>query len=157
MQGANAAGLEHQTDPGLNELDYFGLARSLEDSHGVPFPDSAEEFAAHVPQVLGVWRAGGISADVESYAAFRDRVTGALHDAARGGPGALLVTSTGVIATLTAIALGLDVSAKTKMFLAVAHTSIHKFELRDDGLYLTQYGATPHLDAPDRAHARTFV
>ena len=156
-RGANAAGMPHETDPRLNELDYFGLSHALEASHGVPFPDSPQAFAAHVPQVLDAWRAGGMAAQVESYDHFRTRITEALHAAAAHRGRALLVTSTGVIATLTAIALGLDTAAKTKMFLSVAHTSIHKFELRGDEIHLTQYGATPHLDAPTGAHARTFV
>jgi broad specificity phosphatase PhoE len=156
-EGANQTKLPHDTDARLNELDYYGLAHSLRDSHGIPFPDSPEGFAAHVPHVLDVWRSGGMSPDLESYEAFRSRIMDSLSEITRDGPGALIVTSTGVIATLTAIALGLDTSAKTKMFLTVAHTSIHKFELRRDGVYLTQYGATPHLDTPDRAFARTFV
>jgi len=156
-KGANPTGLPHGTDARLNELDYYGLAHSLRDSHGIPFPDSPEGFAAHVPQVLDVWRSGGMAPDLESYEAFRTRIMDSLDNIAKDGPGALVVTSTGVIATLTAIALGLDTSAKTKMFLTVAHTSMHKFELRRDGVYLTQYGGTPHLDTPDRAFARTFV
>lgn len=156
-RGLNLGGLPHSKDARLNELDYFGLSHSLRDSHGVPFPDSQSSFAAHVPQVLDVWRAGGINVDVESYDDFRTRIFSALTDAAAYDGRTLLVTSTGVIATLTAIALGLDTGAKTKMFLSVAHTSVHKFELRGDDLFLTQFGGTPHLDTSDRRHARTLV
>ncbi|NVO22601.1 histidine phosphatase family protein [Donghicola mangrovi] len=156
-QGLNRSALPHDTDPRLNELDYFGLAESLKNTHGIPIPTCAPEFASHVPQVLDVWRNGGIHPDIESYAAFHDRIFGALHAAASCGERCLLVTSTGVISTLTAIALGLETAAKVKMFLSVTHTSVHKFELRGDDLYLTQFGATPHLDHPDRQHAKTHV
>lgn len=156
-QGLNRSALPHDTDARLNELDYFGLAESLKNSHGVPIPTCAAEFAAHVPQVLDAWRNDGIHPDVESYDAFHDRIFGALKSAAACGERCLLVTSTGVISTLTAIALGLETAAKVKMFLAVAHTSVHKFELRGDDLYLTQFGATPHLDVPDRIHAKTHA
>ncbi|SFA99205.1 Broad specificity phosphatase PhoE [Poseidonocella pacifica] len=156
-RGANIAGLPHERDERLNELDYFGLSQSLRDSHGVPFPDTPESFAAHVPQVLGVWREGQMSDRVETYEQFRDRIFAALRSAAAGGDRPLLVTSTGVIATLTAIALGLDTSAKTKMFLAIAHTSIHRFEFRGDDLFLSQFGGTPHLDTAERLPHRTFV
>lgn len=156
-KGLNTANLPHDHDPRLNELDYFGLAAALKDHRDIPIPTSAPEFAAHVPQVLDAWRNQEIHQEVETYDAFHDRIFAALHDAARRSERCLLVTSTGVIATLTAIALGLETAAKTKMFLCVAHTSIHKFELRGDDLYLTQFGATPHLDMPDRQHARTHV
>ena len=87
----------------------------------------------------------------------RQRSEGALQDAAGHEGRVLLVTSTGVIATLAAIALGLGTEMKSKMFLNVAHTSMHKFALRDGDLHLTQFGATPHLDRPDRLHAKTHM
>lgn len=156
-RGLNRMGLPHEIDPRLNELDYFALSHSLRDSHGVPFPSSQQSFAAQLPQVLSVWNDGGMGEGIESYADFRARILGAVRDAAGGGDRALLVSSTGVIATLTAIALGLDIETKARMFLAVAHTSIHRFTLQGDTLHLSQFGATPHLDLPDRVHARTFI
>jgi broad specificity phosphatase PhoE len=155
--GLNPGDWPHDTDPRLNELDYFGLSHALRDNHGVPFPDNPASFAAHVPQVLDLWRSGGQPAGLETYADFRARIMAALHDAAAGPGRPLLVTSTGVIATLTAIALDLDTAAKSRMFLAVAHTSVHRFALRGDALHLVQFGATPHLDTADRAADRTFV
>ncbi|HQU67612.1 MAG TPA: histidine phosphatase family protein [Albidovulum sp.] len=149
--------LDHRLDPRLNELDYFSLADALKEARGVPFPTGPEEFAAHVPQVLDIWRRGEVGPHVESYEAFRDRVLGALAAAAAGGPGAALVTSTGVIAMLTAVALGLATDAKAQMFLRVRNTSVHRFELIGDSVFLTQFGATPHLDRPDRHAARTYL
>lgn len=150
-------GIPIDTDCRLNELDYFGLAHSLHSSHGVPLPKGANSFATHVPQVLEIWRNGDVQSDLESYDAFCKRIADALGDAARREGKVVLVTSTGVIATLAAIALGLGMKMKSKMFLRVAHTSVHKFELGGDDLHLTQFGATPHLDRPDRAYAKTFV
>ena len=160
IQTARALGLHGvplDTDSRLNELDYFGLARSLHSSHGVPLPGEARSFAAHVPLVLEIWRKGEFRSGLETYDAFRTRIRNALQDAAQREGRVLLVTSTGVIATLAALALGLGTEMKTKIFLRVAHTSVHKFELRGDELHLTQFGATPHLDRPDRAHAKTLV
>ena len=156
-KGLNTRALPHNTDPRLNELDYFGLADALRLHSGVPIPTNAAEFAAHVPQVLDAWRNNALEGLSETYDHFHDRIFSALHDAASSGQRCLLVTSTGVISTLTAIALGLEDAARVKMFLAVAHTSIHKFSLHGDELHLTQFGATPHLDHPDRLHARTHV
>ncbi len=145
----------HRRDARLNEFDYFHLARALEESDGIPFPTDPQSFAAHVPQVLDLWRAGRAGPDHESYEAFRNRVLGAAADVAGAGPGAVIVTSTGVIATLCALALGLETVVKARMFLRILNTSVHRFAIDAAGLHLTQFGATPHLDHPDRRGART--
>jgi broad specificity phosphatase PhoE len=170
-------GVALECDPGLNELDYFGLAQSLHNAHGVPIPEQAATFAAHVPLVLQRWRNDQLDPALESYDAFRNRILKALRSAARPAAGndaatdlstaehsatmpagqLLLVTSTGVIATLAAIALGLDMAMKSKLFLRVENTSVHKFELKGDELHLLQFGATPHLDRPDRQYAKTLM
>ena len=151
-----ALGVHHSIDARLNELDYFGLAESLRESHGVDIPDNIQSFALHVPQVLDVWRNGQMADGLETYDAFCSRIMGALHNAAGQEGRTVLVTSTGVIATLSAIALGLDMVKKTKLFLRVMNTSVHKFELSGDELHLTQFGAVPHLEHPDRVHAKTY-
>ena len=154
-EGLNIAEIPHQKDARLNELDYFGLSHWARNSHGVAFPASQADFAAQVPQVLDVWRHQKPDPDLESYDEFRTRIFAALEDAAKDGP-AVLVSSTGVISTLVAIALNLETAAKSKMFLTVQNTSVHKFELRNGELHLTQFGATPHLDRPDRQQYKTF-
>jgi len=151
-----ALGVHHSIDARLNELDYFGLANSLRESHGVDIPDNIQSFALHVPQVLDVWRNGQMADGLETYDEFCSRIMGALHNAAGQDGRTVLVTSTGVIATLSAIALGLDMVKKTKLFLRVMNTSVHKFELLGDELHLTQFGAVPHLERPDRVHAKTY-
>lgn len=151
-----ALGVHHSIDARLNELDYFGLAASLKASHGVDIPNDIQSFAQHVPQVLDVWRQGGMNGDLETYDEFCSRIMGALHNAAGQDGRTLLVTSTGVIATLAAIALGLDMVKKTKLFLRVMNTSVHRFDLVGNELHLTQFGAVPHLERPDRVHARTY-
>lgn len=154
-QGLNLAGIDHTTDNRLNELDYFGLSRWAQASHGVAFPASPAEFAAQIPQVLNVWRHQDPAEHLESYADFRARIFAALEDAAKDGP-TVMVSSTGVISTLVAIALHLETEAKAKMFLTVQNTSVHKFEFRSGELHLMQFGATPHLDLPDRHHLKSF-
>lgn len=144
------------TDPRLNELDYFALSHSAKETHGVPFPESQAEFAFQMPQVLDIWRRNEMQDGIETYEAFRSRIFSALTDAAKDGP-AVLVSSGGVIATLVAIALHLETDAKTKMLLTIHNTSVHKFELRDEELFLTQFGATPHLDLPERQAMKTHI
>lgn len=155
-QSMGLNGVPHSTDARLNELDYFGLAKSLRVNQGVEIPRNIQSFAQHVPQVLDIWRGGKMDAGLETYDEFCSRIMGALHNAAGQDGRSVLVTSTGVIATLAAIALGLDMVKKTKLFLRIMNTSVHKFELMGNDLHLTQFGATPHLDAPDRLHARTY-
>lgn len=154
--GLNLDARPQREDPRLNELDYFALSKALEARDGIPFPDGPMAFAAHVPQVLQMWREGHAAPDHETYDHFRARVFGALTDVARDGPGAVLVTSTGVIATLCALALGLEAEMKARMFLRIMNTSVHRFVFDGDTLHLAQFGATPHLDLPDRHAARTY-
>lgn len=150
-------GISHDHDERLNELDYFGLAKSLQNSHGVDAPQGFQAFSLHLAQLLEAWHKGEMHPDLETYVAFRSRIIGALNDATRDSNRVLLVTSTGVISTIIAIALDLDMAKKSKMFLNVAHTSLHKFEINQDEVLLTQFGATPHLDSDERIHSKTFV
>jgi len=130
-QVQTAQGLEldapHTIDARLNEMDYFGLAASLERTKGIAWPSSEEEFITHIPQLVTAWRDGDIEAGLESYEEFCGRITAALEDAAKLEGRTLLATSTGVISTLATLSLGLDVSAKCKVFMSVAHTSLHRF------------------------------
>jgi broad specificity phosphatase PhoE len=159
VQTAEALGLGAPltVDARLNEMDYFGLAASLEARAGVPWPSSQEEFATHLPQLLTAWREGDIEDGLERYADFCGRITGALEDASRLEGRVLMVTSTGVISTLATLALALDVPAKCKMFMNVAHTSMHRYAVREDGLHLTQFSATPHFDYPERVAMKTYI
>ena len=124
----NPGGRPQRQDSRLNELDYFHLSQVLEQRDGIPFPTDAQSFAAHVPQVLELWRAGHAGPDYEGYEDFRARVLGIVADTAAEGPGAVLVSSTGVIATLCALALGLETVVKARMFLRVLNTSVHRFD-----------------------------
>lgn len=144
------------TDDRLNEIDYFGLSHAARDNHGVAMPESQADFALQMPQVLDLWRKNEMPDHIETYEVFRDRIFNALSDAAKGGA-ATLVSSGGVIATLVAIALHLETHTKTKMLLTIHNTSIHKFELRENELFLTQFGATPHLDQPERKSLKTHI
>ena len=150
-------GVPMTADDRLNELDYFSMAAVLRDMHDVAFPTEKSEFDGHVVQVLEYWAADNLGADVESYAAFCDRIKAAIVDAADHAGRTLIVSSTGVIATLAAMALGLDAARKSKLFLRVMHTSVHKFEVAGDEIVLSQFCATPHMDRADREGFKTFV
>jgi len=155
-QSLGLGGIPYSTDARLNELDYFGLSESLRSREGIEIPRDIQSFTLHVPQVLEAWRNKQMHDGLETYEAFCSRVTGAVRDAAGLAGNTLLVTSTGVIATLTALALDLDVSRKSRIFLQIRNTSVHKFRWLNGELHLSQYGAVPHLDHPERAYAKTY-
>lgn len=149
--------LPHETDPRLNELDYFGLSHALKARHGVEFPTDQASFEQHIEQVLDFWATEDVGPELESFEAFKTRIRSAISDASAASGRSILVTSTGVIATLVALALDLDRRAHARAFLAVAHTSKHRFQLRADRLEMLQYGALPHLEAEERRHAVTYI
>lgn len=144
-------------DTRLNELSYFALARALEVQHGVPAPRDATEFATHLPQVIDHWTRGMLSDVPETYDCFAARVTGAIDEIC-GSPGrVLVVTSGGVIGMVMRHALELQNGGMARMMLQIMNASLHRLEYVHDMLMVGAFNATPHLDAPDRAHARTYV
>ena len=68
-----------------------------------------------------------------------------------------MVTSGGVIGMAMRHALGLSNGGMAKIMLQIMNTSLNRLEYVHDTLMVGTFNATPHLDTPDRAHARTFV
>ncbi|MCT8161983.1 histidine phosphatase family protein [Pseudoruegeria sp. SHC-113] len=145
------------TDPRLDEFDYFGLAQQMQAEHGIAMPQDGAGFAAHVPVLLDHWQRRALSDVAESFNAFETRVAEALNAHTADGGRVLLVTSGGVISMALRLVLGLDLAATGKIMLQVMNSSLHRIERIHGQMMLAQFNATPHLDAPERAHARTFV
>lgn len=154
---ASALGLSTAQDARLNELDYFGLAQSLQQTHAVDMPTDRESFVAHVPQVLSAWEAGEIHADKESFQAFQARIADVIADAEGHGGRVLFVTSGGVIGMAMRLLLTLEVKAYANILLNIMNTSVHRFVKTGDALALSSFNAVPHLESPDRHSARTYV
>ncbi len=150
-------GVVYEQDDRLNEMDYFGLARFLKENSNLAVPTSQEEFQTHVRDVLGAWSRAEVGNDLESYADFRGRILDSVRQVAASSDRTVIVSSTGVIATLMAVALDLDMARKTDVFLKIAHTSVHRFEIVGDDVRLIQFCATPHLDVPERLELRTHI
>jgi broad specificity phosphatase PhoE len=146
-------GAAPETDARLNEMDYFNLGRALEDTHGIPMP-GPDDFAAHVPQVMEAWHRAEIIGN-ESFAAFESRVTGVLQAATQPGRRVLCVTSGGVIGMIVRHLLNLDPRRMAHVLLPIRNSSLHRIQVAPHGTILAGFNATPHLDAADRAHART--
>lgn len=154
IQTAAAMGYaEAPTDPRLNEMDYFSLGRALTEVHGVPHP-GPENFAQHSVKVMEAWHAAEIKSH-ESFEAFEARVRGIVEEAAEPGVRVLCVTSSGVIGMALRALLGLDARRLAQVLLPIRNSSVHRMRVTPHGTILAGFNATPHLDAPDRAHART--
>jgi broad specificity phosphatase PhoE len=152
-----ALGLAVETDPRLDEMDYFGLSRSMEESHALAFPSDRAGFLAHLPQVLTAWEKGEIASPAESFAAFEERVGGAIEAAGRRGGRVLMVTSGGVIGMAMRILLRLEVPVYANVLLQIYNTSLHRYVKAGDTLVLDVFNAIPHLETAERAHARTWT
>jgi broad specificity phosphatase PhoE len=141
-------------DPRLNEMDYFNLTRAMQDIHGTPIP-GPDDFAAHIAGVMEAWHRAEIMGN-ETFAAFEARVTGVLQEAAKPGVNVLCITSGGVIGMVLRHLLDLDPRRMAHVLLPIMNTSVHRIQVIPQGPILAGFNATPHLDAADRAHARTY-
>lgn len=147
-------GLTADEDPRLNEIDYITLSDALERVKGEPKPTTSEHYAVHMPKVMAAWKAAEIEG-AEPYHAFETRVAALIDDAARPGRRVLCVTSGGVIGMVLRHILDLDILKMSHVMLPIFNSSIHKLNVRDGATFLAGYNAIPHLDPPERAHART--
>jgi broad specificity phosphatase PhoE len=148
-------GMRPDTDPRLNEIDYFSLEASLRE-HIPDTPANREEFLLHFPQVMSAWQDGVISCPDETFDEFEARV-GAVLSEAEAIEGTLLVTSGGIIGMMLRHVLDLSVDAFSHALLQAHNTSIHRYQIEAGGRRLVTFNATPQFDPPDLVHARTFI
>lgn len=144
-----------EQDPRLNELEYFTLARLLEEQHGVALPSEREGFIRHLPRIFTAWQNGELEGAPESFADFESRVTDVLDEIAAGKGPALVVTSGGLIAIALRQVMELNIAATARVALAIMNTSMHRLFPIGDHLSPVLFNAVPHLDAPDRHFAQT--
>lgn len=142
-----------EIDPRLNEMDYFNLGAALEARHGIPMP-GPDDFALHAPKVMEAWHRAEIRGN-ETFAEFEARVASIFEEAAVEGRRVLCITSGGVIGMCVRHLLGLDPERMTRVLLPILNSSIHRVHVAPTGTYLAGFNAVPHLEHPDRAHART--
>ncbi|HEY9038538.1 MAG TPA: histidine phosphatase family protein [Roseovarius sp.] len=159
-QRQTASAMGYQTtlqDPRLNELTYFNLAHAMEAQHGIPAPDTAQEFARYLPDVISHWADDRLMDVPETFTSFRTRIVALMDEACAGHGRTLMVTSGGVIGMVMQHVLGLEVRAMANMMLRIQNSSVHRLRHVHGTLMLDTFNTTPHLDAADRAHARTFI
>ncbi len=144
-------------DDRLNELSYFALASAIEKQHGLIAPQSPDDYAAHLPKSMAIWAEGNVADVPESFDQFTNRISDTVNEFC-GVPGRILiVTSGGVIGMIMRQTLGLETAGLSKMMLTIYNSSFHRLLYVHDQLLVSAFNATPHLDTPDRAHARTYV
>jgi broad specificity phosphatase PhoE len=144
-------------DARLNELTYFDLAHAMEAQHGVAAPDTAREFSQYMPQVIAHWAEDRLTGVPETFGSFHTRIIALIDEIAAQHGRSMLVTSGGVIGMVMRHVLGLDTHSMTRMMLRTHNSSVHRIRHVHGQLVLDSFNATPHLDAADRAHARTFI
>ena len=148
-------GVAADEDARLNEIDYYRLSDDLNRATGEPLPTN-ETIVDHMQKVFEAWHQAEIEG-AEPYHAFEDRVAALLADAAQPGRRVLCVTSGGVIGMVMRHVLDLDIRKLSTVILPIWNSSVHHLRIRPDGPHLAGYNAIPHLDPPERAHARTHV
>ena len=159
IETANGMAMEMEPvrDARLNELEYFTMARLLEEQHGIPYPHEQGAFTEHLPIVFTYWREGKLEGAPETWEQFHTRVEDALNEIATGSGPALVVTSGGLISMTMAQAMHLDIPAMARLALAIMHTSMHRLFPIGGHLSPVLFNAVPHLDRPDRRTAQTHI
>ena len=152
-QGMGDMGAEAEVDARLNELDYFNLSQAHSKATGKPAP-TPDTFVSHITDIMQAWQRAEIQGE-ESYASFESRVAEMLTIAARPGRRVLCVTSGGVIGMMVRHILDLDIARMAHLLVPIRNCSIHRVMVLPEAQILSGFNATPHLDTPDRIHART--
>jgi broad specificity phosphatase PhoE len=107
--------------------------------------------------VIDHWTNDRLEGVPETYAQFSTRVCGLIDETCQHGGRILIVTSGGVIGMAMRHALGLENGGMAKLMLQVMNSSLHRLEYVQESLMVGAFNATPHLDHPERAYARTFI
>ncbi|UZD91013.1 histidine phosphatase family protein [Cognatishimia activa] len=144
-------------DARLNEFPYYSLRAAYERQFGAVNPQTQEEFAVLLCELLEKWESNILEDVSESYASFFNRVTEVMDHIAAGDGPALIVTSGGFISTAIRHSLGFDLQSWTQTCLATLNTSVHTWQPIAGRRHITQFNAVPHLDTPDRHEAKTFI
>ena len=144
-------------DVRLNEMAYFAVERAFDSQYGDSPADTPDAMAAQFVRVMDAYEQDRISGVPERFADFRARVLAALDDHGIEGKRVLIVSSGGPKGIVMRHTLGLDGAAMNRIILGTMNSSLSRFLNRSGTLLLSQYNAVPHLDQPERHHARTYI
>ncbi|WP_372573362.1 histidine phosphatase family protein [Ruegeria jejuensis] len=144
-------------DVRLNEIEYFTLAKLLEEQKGVVVPKDREGFVDHLPLTFAAWENDEIDSPPETFTEFETRVRSVLAEISQGSGPAIVVTSGGLISMAMRQVLGLDTRSMARVALAIMNTSLHRLHTIGPDLSPVLFNAIPHLEAPDRQYAQTHL
>ena len=145
--------------PGLNEM-HFEVLQADAYAAGViskrEFIDT-EDFAREFPNIMRGWEAASFETTLEPFADFNARVTEAVSALAQDDRDVLVVSSGGPKAAMMRHVLGLGTTQMAQVLLTIHNSSFSRFLVRNGGLMLGEFNATPHMAGPERAHLRTYI
>jgi hypothetical protein len=148
-------GAEREIDARLNELDYFNLSAAHAAHTGAPEPHTPDEFVNHIRDVMGAWSRAEIQGN-ESYAVLRDaRGRDADRRRAARPPGPVRHLGRCDRHDGAPYPRPRSRRAWRICWCPIRNASIHRVAVLSQGTILAGFNATPHLDGPDRRHART--
>lgn len=150
-------GFDPMIDARLNEMDYDRLEAAFCAENDCNPPQSFAEFRQMFPAMLRAWAVGNLAGMPEGYREFADRVSEAVDAHIPKSGRIVVISSGGPISVTIGRVLGLDMEGVSEILNMTMNSSVHRFERVDGRLSLMQFNAVPHLDHPDRAHARTFI
>jgi broad specificity phosphatase PhoE len=145
--------------PGWKEYDHDEMIARFDERYTDPTqchtyfanePDPRRAFQAMFEQATERWIGGEHDGDyVESWPAFNARVNGALrdlHKAMGASQTALVFTSGGVIASITADLMHVPLRDAARLNRIIANASVTKLIYSDRGLYLSTFNEHAHFE-----------
>ncbi|MEO1563096.1 MAG: histidine phosphatase family protein [Pseudomonadota bacterium] len=149
-----AMDMPYEQDARLNEMPFFELGNALVEDKGFAFPQNDGEFEPFFTAMLSHWPELAVPRGIK----LRDEIMYGVLEVLRGlDEDTLVISSGGIIGLLGSYVLDLSPAATTKFVIPVAHTSIHRFTVSGDRIFLTKYCSIPHLDRADQRELVTFA
>lgn len=159
---AETLGLDREPEvmAGLNEYDFVSVLAAFMEGREMP-AEANDDRRAHfrlLRDALTAWSRDEIKGPLpERWSDFEARVAGALGRLARRGDERILVVSSGgpISMTLKRV-LEVTPDMMIRLNLQMKNTGYSRCLANGQAVFLNLFNATPHLDAPERAHALTY-
>jgi broad specificity phosphatase PhoE len=162
MQEAMGSGAIPLRDARLNEYDHANLLTFFAGGRLQSLRASGDRrgYFTAIRDSLFAWaRHDGPVAGGERWADFGARIQAAVADVCEGlqrDDRVLIVSSGGVIGSVTAAALDAGPAAAIQLNLQTRNTGVTEVVRAGSGTRVVAFNGVPHLERPDRTHAVTF-
>ncbi|WP_075220255.1 histidine phosphatase family protein [Acuticoccus yangtzensis] len=143
------AGAEPAILPGLDEFDFRGvLDARFGDSPPPGLHDDRKTHFRALRETVHLWQRGEIENPPETFAAFRERVLGAVGAiTSSGAETALAVSSGGPIAFVVATVLNAPPETMVELQLQMKNCAVSRIKFTPRRRFLHTFNETPHIDA----------